>query len=104
MPAGPISKMDFRSNEAGRTVFLKLSPAEAARSISSGRSHSVEATVVAAGASSIDENRKSLHRLYRRAETLSRRLFHRLADQPGRPRPRWRQCRQGEHRTDRTGC
>ena len=38
------------------------------------------------------ENRNPLSRLYRRAETLPRRIHHGPADQPGRARPRWR-CR-----------
>ena len=49
------------------------------------------------------ENRHALSRLYRRAETLSRRLHDRSADQPGRSRSR-RRRRQGECRAHRSRC
>src|SRR6267142_3235077 len=49
------------------------------------------------------ENRNALSRLYRRAETLPRRFYHGLADQPGRTWPR--RCGRGksERGADRTG-
>ena len=87
----PTSKMDFRSNEAGRTDTRNQSPAPRPGRFQSGQPNFVDAT--ARGRRSFvthHENRNAHSRLYRRAEALPRRLYHRPADQPGRARPRRR--------------
>ena len=100
----PRSKMDFRSNEAGRTALGNLSLAPLAKP-SSRRSVPFPLKPPRRGRRSFvadHENRNALSRFYRRAEALPRRLHHRPADQPGRTRPRRRQCRQSQCRADRT--
>src|SRR5260370_10915519 len=94
--AGYKSKMDFRSNEAGRTAPLEIEPGTSQPSrFSRGRiPYPVDATD--RGRRSFvahHENRNALSRLYRRAETLSGRFCHGFADQQGRARRRWWQRR-----------
>ena len=99
------SKMDFRSNEAGRTALRELIRRFAGRTNSRGR---IPLPVEAAegGCRSFvagHENRNPLRRFYRRAEALPRRLCHRPADQQGRPRPRRRRRRRGQENAEPGG-
>ena len=99
----PTSKMDFRSNEADRTAQFRPGP-QGQAGFRAVAPNLVDATT--RGRRSFvahHEDRNAYSRLYRRAETLPRRLYHGAADQPGGARP-WRWRRQGECRTDRAGC
>ncbi len=98
------SKMDFRSNEAGRDRSNPARPMRSGRVPKAVALYFVDATT--GGRRSFvahHEDRDANSRFYRRTETLPRRLYHRVADQPGGSRAR-RRRRQGECRTDRAGC
>src|SRR5258705_13651462 len=87
----PMSKMDFRSNEADRTV----SGSHSAHGQAGFETVTPTSFATSRGRRSFvahHENRDSYSRLYRRAETLPRRLYHGIADQPGRTRS-WRRQR-----------
>ena len=91
MPAGPRPRW---ISAATRLVgpLLGIEPAISAEPISA-RSHSLSVDATDRGRRSFvahHENRNALSRLYRRAEALPRRLYHRPADQPGRARSRRR--------------